>query len=253
MEPEGLADFEDEIITDLEPINEPFKPIEEGIEGAADQVLEDIYPDADNFLAQDDDLGDFFYYFRWIFNAIFVATPWLFWSLVLCILNLVLNILLNGWWADANVFLIFNSVYLFVQTALSWPLIYEIPLFLNQLRFFRFISVAMAWVYNVVYFVVLADFIFQLYFAPQDTYENYDIFSIFQNMFLGYNIAMNLHVIPVNTMIIVKEVFLELFPPLLNQDEGDALNSQDASAVVNPNSYIDSVKNRRLPDQQGRR
>ena len=49
-EPEAIADFEDGIIDDLKPINEPFEGIEEGIEGAVDTLASDIYPEADDWL-----------------------------------------------------------------------------------------------------------------------------------------------------------------------------------------------------------
>lgn len=80
---------------------------------------------------------------------------------------------MNKWWADANYLLLFNTVYLFIQTICSWPLIYEIPFYLNNMRFFRTFSVTIAWIYMWFYFIVICDWLFQIYFEPSKTYEDY--------------------------------------------------------------------------------
>jgi hypothetical protein len=68
-------------------------------------------------------------------------------------------------------------------------------------------------------------------------------------MFLAYNIIFNLHILPVNFMIILKEISLEIFPPMLEQNKGEALNGEDVIAPVNPQSYIDIVHGK-VPDEQ---
>jgi hypothetical protein len=105
--------------------------------------------------------------------------PWFFFSVVLCLVNVIFNILLNQWWAEANALLIFNSVYLFVQTVLSWPLLFEIPLYLNEMRIIRYLSVAVSVVYMMVYLFIVLDWVYMLYLEPEKDYESYDLFSIF--------------------------------------------------------------------------
>lgn len=122
--------------------------------------------------------------------------------------NIVLNILMNNFWAGGNFVLIFNTMYLMLQTLMSWPLIYEIPFYLQHMRFFRVFSTWSACMYMGYYAFVVADWIYQLYFEPTKDYENYQFLDILVNMFLAYNIIFHIHVIPVNLAIIFKEIFL---------------------------------------------
>lgn len=155
------------------------------------------------------------YYFRWFFNFIFFASPYFTFSIAMVITNIVLNILMNKWWAGGNWVLIFNTWYLMAQTVLSWPLIFEIPFFLSKMRFVRFFSVGMAWAYTLFYMAMLFSWITQLYLEPTDTKENFQFMDILLNMFFAYNIIFHIHILPVNFAIITKEIFLEIFPPLL--------------------------------------
>lgn len=250
MEPESVAELEDDFINDIKPYNKPFEPFEKGIEDEADKVLEDIYPEADQFLANDDDFGDTLYFFRWIINFLFVGIPWFFFSLVMVILNVVLNILVNEWWGDANAILIASSVYLFVMTLASWGEVFELPFYLKSLRLFRALAVVTSIQYLFIYAFLAADWAFMLFFEPQSTYENYDFMSMMYNMLVAYMLIYNLHIIPVNAMIFIKECLLEWFPPLLDQDYGDELNYEDYEDVVNPATYERSIQTRTLPDQR---
>lgn len=136
---------------------------------------------------------------------------------------------------------------------MSWPLIFEIPFYLNHLRFFRLFSVTAAVAYSYYYFFMVADWIFQLYLEPTTSYENYQFLDILVNMFLAYNIIFHIHILPVNFAIITKELFLICFPPLLKQDKGANLDLQDAEDVVKPNTYINFVTRGELPDEEPHR
>ena len=191
-------------------------------------------------------------YFRWFLNFIFFAIPYFSLSVMMIVLNLMLNIFLNKWWAGGNFLLIFNTFYLVVQTVMSWPLIFEIPFYLKNLRLFRFFSSGLAFVYTAVYAFVVVDWIVQLYLEPEQTYEDYQLLDILQNMFLAYSIIFHIHVLPVNLAIIVKEFLLLIFPPLLKQDQGSNLDLDDAAAAVSPNTYVDIAQGR-MPDTKTRK
>jgi hypothetical protein len=77
-------------------------------------VLEDIYPESEEWLQDDHDYLTYVSYFRWIINFLFVGMPWFAISVIMCIVNIVFNIVVNQFWADGNAFLIVNTVYLFI-------------------------------------------------------------------------------------------------------------------------------------------
>lgn len=199
------------------PLTGPLNSIEKDVERDVDTIVEDIYPEAKHDLWKKK-WYEHMYYFRWVLNLIFFANPYFLFSIGMVVLNIVLNILMNNIWGGGNFLLIFNTFYLISQTIMSWPLIYEIPFYLSHMRFFRFFSVFAAWAYNGVYLFIVADWIFQLYLEPTNTYENYQFLDILINMFLAYNIVFHMHLLPVNMAIILKEIFLEIFPPLLKQN-----------------------------------
>jgi hypothetical protein len=184
-------------------------------------------------------LTEYLGYFRWIVNFLFVGMPWFGISIAMVIINFIFNIWLNQWWADGNAFLVLNSVYLVIQTVLSWPLVFELPFYLADFRFFRAASVLSAWVYFLVYVIVTADWIYQLYMEPATEYQAYDFISVMGNMFLAYNVVFNIPILPVSVMIMLKEFTLELFPPLLDQDEDEQLDLEDAEDAVSPISWWD--------------
>merc|ERR1711935_670779 len=165
-------------------------------------------------------------------------------GIAMVVLNIVMNITLNKWWAGGNWMLILNTMYLITQTILSWPLIFEIPIWLNKLRFFRFTSVAIAFMYNFVYLIVLLSWVFTLFFESEATYESYQFFDILIDMFLAYNVLFHLHIMPVNFAIVFKEILLELFPPLLKQNAHTKMDLKDAETVVNPKTYLNTIEGR---------
>jgi len=134
---------------------------------------------------------------------------------------------------------------------MSWPLVYEIPIYLRYMRFFRLFSVMAAWVYSAVYGYVVLDWLYQIYFEPVTAVESFQLFDILQNMFLAYNIIFHLHIIPVNVVIFLKEFMLMVFPPLLIQDQGQNLDLQDVTDVVRPSTYTGIAKGQ-MPDTEER-
>jgi len=228
LEPDAIADLQDSIVDDLKPINEPFEGVEKDVENFADNALEDIYPDGDDWLAQNHDALQYVNFFRWIINFVFVGIPWFGFSLLMEVADIVMQIIFNGYWADGNPYLIAVSVYICIQTWFSWALVFEIPWYLSELRLLRVFSLVAAWTYMLYYLFVTLDWVYMLWFEPQSTYEDYDLPSVLYNMFLAYNIVFNLHLIPVNFFIMIKEIALEIFPPLLDQDVGEELNWEDA-------------------------
>lgn len=248
--PDAIKNVADDFWAGVEPANKPLEGIEKDIEHDFDTIGEDIYPDGREWVEEDHAWYEYLGYFRWIFNFVFVGAPWMVWSIVFCILNLVMNIILNDWWADGNLLLVYNSVYLIVQTIMSWPLIFEIPFYLQHLRIFRMISTTWCVLYSFFYVFVVFDWLFQIYFEPTKAYEDYQFIDIVINMFLAYNVLFNIHIMPVNIMILLKEVTLEIFPPMLDQDTGDNINIVDIEETASPYSWLDFFTTGKEVDNQ---
>ena len=100
------------------------------------------------------------------------------------------------------------------------------------------------------YVFISLDWIGQLYWEPEGAYEDYQFIDIIMNMFLAYNIIFNLHILPVNLMILFKETMLEIFPPLLAQDTGDNLDVEDIVDTAEPSTWWDWIVNGKTPDDQ---
>lgn len=160
-------------------------------------------------------------FFRWVFNFFFVAIPWFWIGLMLIFVNFTLNIILNNFWSYGNIGLIINTWYLVVQTIHSWLLVIEIPFLLknNFIKVFRVISFFSSWAYLIFYAFITFDWIYELFLEGDDQYYNYQLIDVILNMYMGYNIIFNLHIMPVNIVIICHETWMIFFPPLLEKDQ----------------------------------
>ena len=68
--------------------------------------------DTERDFDDDEDFWAFLDYFRYIFNLIFIVSPMAFFEFIFICYNLFFNIAWNDWWANGNVWLMVNTVYL---------------------------------------------------------------------------------------------------------------------------------------------
>lgn len=250
---EGLEPIEEEIFKGLEPIN-PWeeqeeeinriylKPLEDEVVDDLDKGVELIYPDAGEYVSQQHNFFAYLYFFRWVFNLIFVAFPWVFFSQLMIAFNIFFNIWFNQMWADGNWFLVFNTIFLIVETWGSYPLIFELPQWIKHTRLLRVITTTLAFIYASVYLAILVAYLYSLYFEPESVYEGYDMVNVMESMFLAYNLIFLAHIMPVNLMILGKEVSLWFFP-MLDTDKDDGLDTEDVADTFNPFSWLDAFRN----------
>jgi hypothetical protein len=172
---------------------------------------------------------DYFEYFRYIFNIVFIAIPWFVLSLGLLVLNIYMNIDWNEWWGEGNAWLIVNTVYFAIQFFISNLLALELPIFVRAFRITRFVSIWSGVLYIVVYFIAMFEWYDMLYLVTDKT--TYDFVTIIVNMVLGYNLVLHVPILPVLVFIIFKEATMEFFQ-FLNPDGGKetdtvAMNNND--------------------------
>ena len=96
---------------------------------------------------------------KWVFNTVFIAFPWVIISIILFVFNVILNIVMNKWWAYGNFWLIFNTFFAAFQTVLSWPLVFEIPSYLRHVKILRWISCFWALIYNSTWYGYVLGFL----------------------------------------------------------------------------------------------
>lgn len=99
--------------------------------------------------------------FRWLLNAVAVATPLTFFFLAVCIGDTIYMIVFNKFWAHGSFILIANWLFLISQTIMAIPLLYEIAPVLRILRPFRVLALSSAFWYNFLWFAALFDLIMQ--------------------------------------------------------------------------------------------
>lgn len=56
-------------------------------------------------------IWEWFVYFRFVFNAVFIGFPWTIFLVLSVVWNVVLNAYLNRWWAGGNVYLVANTIF----------------------------------------------------------------------------------------------------------------------------------------------
>lgn len=130
------------------------------MESDLDKMLTIIFPESKAFIDSNPTFRQTVFYFRWVWNFFLIFIPWFFFSLFLVAMNITLNVIMNNDWAQGNIGLIFNTVYLLVQVGFSWPLILELPIYMKTFRLFRICSITWAVGYTAFYLYVVLDWIY---------------------------------------------------------------------------------------------
>ena len=76
-------------------------------------------------------------YYRWLFNFFIIGIPYLVVVILLNVYNIWFNVYLNNFWAEGNVYLILNSLFSILQTQISLIVVFEIPIFLENIKTLR--------------------------------------------------------------------------------------------------------------------
>jgi hypothetical protein len=121
--------------------------------------------------------------------------------------NFWLNIGANDWWAEGNVFLVYNTVYLLIQGFLSMWLAFEIPTWLKHMKAIRFLSMVAANTYNILFALGLFKWISMIWWEDN---SNANIMTLLVNMNIGYNLIVHWSIVPVNIAIVLKEASMEV-------------------------------------------
>lgn len=146
---------------------------------------------------------------KWIVNFWVVGVPYVLYCIFAIVWNLYWNIQENKWWAHGNVILLGSSIYLVVQAIFSMLMMFEMAFIIRWIKPFRLLSLISAFMYNFIYIFFTCDWIYQTFFSDKTQYDNdHGIIDIFFNMFIIYNIIINAPIVPMNALIMLKELQL---------------------------------------------
>jgi hypothetical protein len=132
---------------------------------------------------------DFLYYYQYLFNIGTISIPMTVIASACVGYNMWVNVDWNQGWAEGNAWLLFNTAYLMMNWAVVLPELFEMPFFMHAFHVSRMLITSAAAVYDFGYVVSLIEWLNQLYWVGDKS--DYDFFTVYINMLLGYNIAMN--------------------------------------------------------------
>jgi len=144
----------------------------------------------------------------YIMNVIFVAVPYSLLGIGLILYNVIMNIFLNDGWAGANMWLIFNTVFLAVQWIIGLLTIWEIELAIFYCKFLRWASLIAGGIYMAFYIAAIVVLV--------DIVENWDHSeiewaTIYTALVISYNLILHFPVNVIFIVMFIKEVSMEFF------------------------------------------
>lgn len=142
---------------------------------------------------------------RWILNLVFFAAPWIVIGFAGVIFNMYFNIAFNKIWAGGNWFLMANTLFLLLQTALSVPLVIEFPPWMRHMGLVRISSLLNAYIYNVFYFGFVIAYLVETFYESDSALEEIGVGDIMLDFFFIYNTILHSSLAIINSGIIIKE------------------------------------------------
>jgi len=151
---------------------------------------------------------------KWVFLVLFLGIPWVIFSQLCVIYNIVFNAWLNAGWAEGNLWLLFNTWYAIVQTWMSYIIVLEIYPLMKWGILFRIASFISAWIYNTVYFIGLFSWATEMIILPMkddDYIDEIGVIDVVMNMMFVYNSIQHSPICFINIVIILKEIQIWLY------------------------------------------
>lgn len=165
-----------------------------------------VYSEDD--IPSDAEWYEYLYYYKYLINIIGIALPWTLFVLCLFGYNLYFNIKLNRLWAGGSIWLICETLFLMWQGMVSIITVFEIPIFVRAFRVMRWVDVLVSIFSCVPYGILFFEWLMQLFIYDRSEYQ---VADLGWNMFLGYNVILHWPVLPINVVIVIKEISMEWF------------------------------------------
>ena len=184
--------------------NQTFNSTTQFLETELDSLEEEVIQDLPDTSTPTKSFQDFFTKFKYYLNLIFISIPYDFFTFTFLIFVFYMEMVWFKYFAYGNVFLIFNFIYLVIQSFLSLIIVAEVPIWLRYMKIVRFGSLMIAIVFIGIWSVQLADFIWLM------LQKEYQVVFIMEQLVFGYLLIFNTLNMPVSFIIVVKEILIEI-------------------------------------------
>ena len=86
---------------------------------------------------------------------------------------------------------------------------FEVPFIMKYTKFFRFCSLTSAIGYNLIYFLMTVDWIYQIFYSDKSGLDSSTgAVDIIFSMIISYNLIIHFPIVPMNIAIIFKEILI---------------------------------------------
>ena len=184
--------------------NQTINSTTQFLETELDSLEEEVIQDLPDTSTPTKSFQDFFTKFKYYLNLIFISIPYDFFTFTFLIFVFYMEMVWFKYFAYGNVFLIFNFIYLVIQSFLSLIIVAEVPIWLRYMKIVRFGSLMIAIVFIGIWGVQLADFIWLL------LQKEYQVVFVMEQLVFGYLLILNTLNMPVSFIIVVKEILIEI-------------------------------------------
>ena len=187
--------------------------------------------------------------FRFVFNFLFAGLPFCTFGIAAIVFNLYVNIAWNKFWAGGNLWLLFNTVYLWLQFFMAIPLMFEIGFILRWTKPIRFLTLISSLTYNFWYFIGVVEWLSDIFLKSNEKKgkESHPEIDVILQTIVAYNLMIHLSTFMINLFISNQELMIFFFDAVLNlrapsEDNRMQLAIYDLGHMFNPVYWVKNSK-----------
>ena len=135
--------------------------------------------------------------------------------------NIIMNTIMNHWWAGGNFWLVGNTIFGGLLAVHLTFLVFEWPFYLRHTFAYRWVMTLLSllyslWITSDAFAVIGMD-----KWETDETYDNYDLADVLTDMFLAYNVVMHWPIAIMGYLLIAKEVEMNIYQMVTTNGPAD--------------------------------
>ena len=143
-------------------------------------------------------------------NSLLTAYFPTFIGFILMFIQLMGNVIINKYWAEGNLYLLFMQVYSFAQYYAMTQVLWNIKTYLYDMRIFRYLFFGSSISFMLIYWISLAMFVDLVIVKGKMQGRDKGV-DMMMAMFIGYNLVEFIPTAFCSTFIILKELTMNQF------------------------------------------